>query len=98
MKLDIKPILKKLKPYINFIKKDSVSIFLFFVACIFGFLIWRIGSLANAEPTADAIQEKMLGVVKPKIDQKSIKKIQDLQDQNIDISSYFSDRNNPFQE
>lgn len=96
--IDIKPIIKKLKPVINFVKKDSVGIFLFIVACIFGFLIWRIGTLANAEPSQDAIDEILLGVVKPKIDQQSIKKIQDLQDQNIDIKSYFSDRNNPFQE
>lgn len=98
MKLDIKPILTKLKPFINFVRKDSVSIFLVIVACIFGFLIWRIGTLAGAEPSEDAIAEKLLTVVRPKIDPESIKKIQDLQDQNIDIKAYFSERNNPFQE
>lgn len=98
MKLDLKPILKKLKPLLAFVKKDSVGIFLFIVACVFGFLIWRIGTLANAEPSQDAVSETLITVVRPKIDQNSIKKIQDLQDQNIDIKSYFSDRNNPFQE
>lgn len=98
MKLAIKPTIKKLQPLLNFVRKDSVSIFLVIVACIFGFLIWRIGSLAGAEPTQDAIDEKLLTVVRPKIDPASIKKIQDLQDQHIDIKAYFSDRNNPFQE
>lgn len=98
MKLDLKPILEKLRPLINFVKKDSVGIFLLIVACVFGFLIWRIGTLANAEPSQAAIDEKLLAVVRPKIDPVSIKKIQDLQDQNIDIKAIFSDRNNPFQE
>lgn len=98
MKFDTKPILKRLRPIIKFVRKDSVLIFLLIVAAIFGFLIWRIGSLAGAEPTEDATTERLQTVVRPKIDPTSIKKIQDLEDQNIDISSYFSDRNNPFQE
>ncbi|CAN5421094.1 hypothetical protein BH10PAT3_BH10PAT3_0970 [soil metagenome] len=98
MKLDIKPILKKLRPFINFLKRDSVGIFLAIVAVIFGFLIWRIGNLAGAEPSSDAMSEKLTSVVRPKIDPASIKKIEDLQAQNIDIQSYISDRNNPFQE
>lgn len=98
MKLDIKPILKKLQPFLNFLKKDSVGIFLAIVAVIFGFLIWRIGSLAGAEPSKDALDEKLLSVVRPKIDQDSINKIKALQAQNVNIQSYFVDRNNPFQE
>lgn len=98
MKIEIKPLLKKVQPLINFLKKDSVAIFLVIVAVIFGFLIWRIGSLAGAEPKQDAIDEKLLSVVRPKIDQDSINKIKALQAQNVDIQSYFVDRNNPFQE
>ncbi len=98
MKLDIQPLLKKIRPLTNFLKRDSVGIFLAIVAIIFGFLIWKIGTLANAEPTQDALTEKLTSVVRPKIDPASIKKIEDLESQNIDIQSYFSDRNNPFQE
>lgn len=98
MKLDIKSILKKLQPLLTFLKKDSVAIFLVIVAVIFGFLIWRIGSLTGAEPSQDALDEKLLGVVRPKIDKDSIDKIKALQAQNVDIQSFFVDRNNPFQE
>jgi len=98
MKLDIQPILKKLQPLVNFLKRDSVAIFLLVIAVIFGYLIWRIGTLANAEPSEEAIQEKLLTVVRPKIDADSIKTIQNLKAQNIDIQSYFTDRENPFQE
>lgn len=98
MNIEIKPLLKKLQPFINFLKRDSVMIFLAIVAIIFGFLIWKIGSLASAEPDQDALDEKLLSVVRPRIDPEGIKKIEDLQAQNIDIQSYFSGRNNPFQE
>jgi len=98
MKLDIQPILKKLQPLINFLKRDSVAIFLLVIAVIFGYLIWRIGTLANAEPSEEAIQEKLLTVVRPKIDADSIRTIQNLKAQNIDIQSYFTERENPFQE
>lgn len=98
LKLDIKPIIKKLQPALRILKKDSVGIFLAIVAVIFGFLIWRIGMLANAEPSESALDEKLTSVVRPKIDPASIKKIEELQSENIDIQSYFTDRNNPFQE
>ena len=99
MKLDfLKPILNKLKPVVTFFKKDYAGIFLVLVASVFGFLIWRIGQLAGAEPSQASYDEKLLTVVKPKIDQDSIKVIESLQAQNIDIKSYFSDRDNPFQE
>ena len=98
MNIETKDILKKLQPLINFLKRDSVAIFLAIIAVIFGFLIWRIGTLAGAEPTQDALDEKLTSVVRPKIDPASIKKIEDLRSQNIDIQAYFSDRANPFQE
>lgn len=97
-KPDLKAIIIKLKPLIDFLKKDSVGIFLILVAIVFAFLIWRIGNLAGAEPSQDAIDEKLLTVVRPKIDPESIKKIEELQAQNVNIQSYFSSRDNPFQE
>ena len=96
--IEIKPILAKLQPVLDFVKRDSVAIFLVIIAFVFGFLIWRIGTLAGAEPTETAIDERLIGVVRPRIDPESIKKIEDLESQNIDIQSYFSDRDNPFQE
>ncbi len=96
--LNLKAILSKLKPLTNFFKKDYVIIFLVIIAFVFGFLIWRIGNLAGAEPTQDAIDEKLLTIVRPRIDPSSIKQIEDLQAQNVNIQSYFSDRANPFQE
>ncbi len=97
-KPDTSVLVKKFTPFINFLKKDAIGIFLFIVAAVFAFLIWRIGNLAGATPSQDAIDEKLQGVIRPKIDPDSIKKIEELQAQNVNIQSYFVDRDNPFQE
>lgn len=95
---DLKDIPKKLAPVIRFLKRDAVGIFLIIAAIIFGFLIWRIGRLASPTPSQDAIDEKLRSVVRPQINIENIQAIERLEDQNIDIKSYFSDRDNPFQE
>jgi hypothetical protein len=96
--INLKPVTNKLKPLINFVKKDSVAIFLIIVAIIFGFLIWRIGNLAGATPDQDEIDEKLTGIVRPRLDPDSIKQIEELESQDIDINSSISNRSNPFQE
>jgi hypothetical protein len=88
----------KLRPVIEGLRKYGVAITVLVIAAVFGFLIWRIGALANAEPSEAALDEKLQAVVRPRIDPDSIKVIEDLQSQNIDIKSLFSDRDNPFQE
>lgn len=98
MNIEISKLTKPFNPIIKVLKKDVVGIFIVITAIIFGFLIWRIGQLAGAEPTQDAINEQILSVKKPKIDPEGIKLIEQLQDQNINIESYFTNRDNPFQE
>lgn len=97
--LNLKPLTTKLQPLLAFVRKDLRILFLLIVAAVFGYLIWRIGILANAEPSQDEVSEKLLTVVRPKIDQEAIKKIEELQARNVDISATFPpDRSNPFHE
>lgn len=96
--LNIKKLTGKFKPLLDFIRRDSVAIFLLIVSVVFGFLIWRIGQLANAEPDQSAIDEQSSSIVRPRIDPESIKTIEELESQNIDIETFFSERENPFQE
>lgn len=66
---------------------------------IYAFLVLRINVLTNAQPSDDAIAEKANTVKRLKIDEESINKIQNLQDQNIGVQSLFeSARDNPFQD
>ena len=96
--LNLSAITAKLHAATEFVRKYRVALILLIIAGAFGFLIWRIGVLANAEPSQAAVDEKLNAVVRPRIDPGSIQAIEDLQSQNIDIKSYFSSRDNPFQE
>jgi hypothetical protein len=96
--LNLQAITAKFQGVLDFLRKYKIALILLIIAGLFGFMIYRIGMLANAEPTQDAIDEKLNAVVRPRIDPKSIKAIEDLQSQHIDINSYFSGRDNPFQE
>jgi hypothetical protein len=99
MNLDLKTLPQKLYPMLNFVRRYLVllSIVAFVIAC--GYLVMQINSLVRSEPSDDAVSEKLKTVQRPHIDQKSIDKIQQLQDQNIEVRSLFeAARDNPFSE
>ena len=74
--------------------------FTFFVVvlCIYSFLVFKIGALSQAEPSeADIAQQNT--VKRLRLDQDSISKIEQLEDQNVGVQSLFNTaRDNPFQE
>ena len=99
MNLDLKTIKIKIKPLISILSKYYAAFFLMIAVFLYAFLILRIGSLSNIEPTEDEISSRLKTVVRPRIDPEAIKKIQELKAQKIDIDAAFtSDRSNPFQE
>jgi dephospho-CoA kinase len=69
------------------------------VLLAYTFLVLRINSLSKAGPSEDAITEKLQSVKLPKIDKAIIDKIQQLQDNSVDVQTLFKNaRDNPFQE
>lgn len=99
MKLEVKDIPAKLAPFLAKIRRYTVLIFIVSALGAFGFLVYRVGSLLQAEPTEEAITEKLKDVRRPRIDENALQKIQELQDQNITVQSLFKQaRDNPFQE
>lgn len=92
--------LKSIKPQLqNLVKKASTRItFLAILAILISYLVvvWRISSLATAEPPldADAAAQSI-----PLIDKKAVEKISQLEASNIEVQALFNDaRKNPFQE
>lgn len=80
------------------LSKYSSFIFIISVLLIYTFLVFRIGTLSQAEPDPSAVTEKANTVRRLKLDQGEIAKIQQLEDQNIAVKSLFeSARDNPFQ-
>lgn len=99
MKLDLKSLLAKLNKALEFIKRYIVFIFIVIMLMIFGFFVFRINQFSRTEPTEEAVNEKLQTVQRPKIDKSVLDKIQQLQDQNIQVHSLFEQaRNNPFNE
>lgn len=99
MNFEVKDIPAKIVPIINKLKRYVPVIFIVFVSLILGFLITRISTYAQTEPSEDAVTEKLTTVQRPKIDENALKKIEQLEDQNIDVKSLFQQaRENPFSE
>jgi hypothetical protein len=99
MKLDLKIITQKIQPATTFAKKYTKFIFVILMLFIFTFLVFRINEFSRQEPTEDAVTEKLKTVQAPKLDKDIIQKINQLQDQNIQVQSLFDHaRDNPFNE
>lgn len=80
------------------LKQYSLIIFIVFVACLYGFILFRVNSLTNAEPLATDVSEQVKAAAVPHIDQAVVKKLQALQDNSVSVQSLFDQaRSNPFQ-
>ena len=72
-------------------------LFLLLVIAVYGFVVWRISVLQNAVPNSSSVNAQV--PASPHIDQATIKKIQQLQDNSVNVQALFNQaRQNPFQE
>ena len=97
-KLEVKSITTKFQTIFRFFRKYAVFIVFILVLAAYGFIVFRIRTLANSEPNEDAVTEQLSSLNRPKIDQSTINKIQQLQDTNVQVKALFDHaRDNPFQ-
>jgi hypothetical protein len=97
--LDLKAIPTMFAGLIQKLRRYTVVIFIVVLVSIYSFLVFRINMLTSQEPTDDAVTEKLQTVKRPKIDQSAVDKIQQLQDNSVEVQSLFQHaRDNPFQE
>lgn len=76
-----------------------VVVFLIVVAMLYLFVIWRVNVLTNVEPDATAIETQSNATKSPHIDQATVDKIRQLQDNSVNVQTLFDQaRKNPFQE
>lgn len=69
------------------------------IAILYGGLVVQINLLNRREPSDDAVTEKLQTIKRPKIDQQTTDKLQQLQDNSNAVQALFkSARDNPFQE
>ena len=79
-------------------RQYSLILFLVFVALVYGFVLLRINSLTNAQPSSDAVTSQVRAAQIPHIDQSVLQQLQSLQDNSVSVKSLFNQaRQNPFQ-
>lgn len=79
--------------------KYSTFAFIVTVLSLYSFLIFQIGNLSHKEPEDYEVTEQLNTVKRLKIDQDTIDKIEQLEDQNIGVQSLFkAARDDPFRD
>ncbi len=97
--LDLKNPISKIVPLLRTVRQYLSLILIVTFVGAYSFLVYRINMLARSEPAEDAVAEKLQSVKQPKIDQSAVEKINQLQDQNIEVKALFDQaRQNPFTE
>lgn len=99
LNLNPKELIKQLTKLVNKSKKYLPIASILILLGIYGFLVMRISGSVQQEPSQDDITTQLSTIKRLKIDQTSINKIQQLEDQNIVVQSLFDTaRNDPFKE
>jgi hypothetical protein len=81
----------KFRPY-------SFVAFLLFVAALYGFVILRINSLGNNQPSTVAVSGQVQAAQVPHIDKSVVQQLNSLQDNSVSVQALFNQaRSNPFQ-
>lgn len=99
--MNIKPkdIVNKIKPLAIAVKKHRIVIGIICIIVLYGWLVFQINVLSGQEPTDEYVNAKLQKVKRPIIDEEIVKKIENLQDENIEVQAIFKQaRENPFQE
>lgn len=99
MKDNLKNLTSKLTPLFNKTKQYKVFIFILVLLSLYGFLVFRINVLNSKTPTDEEVSAQLERTTKPRLDQSVKDKIQQLQDNSVEVRSLFNEaRNNPFHE
>lgn len=99
MNLEVKNISAKIIPVLEGLKRYVVFVFIVVVLVVYGYLVLHINTLASQEPADDSVAERLKTVQRPRIDEDALNKIQQLEDQNIQVKTLFQEaRDNPFAE
>jgi len=99
MNIEFKDLTEKLATLATKLRRFSVFIFIIAVLLLYSYLVLHINTLTQIEADPAAVAEQLETTRRPKIDQSAIEKIEDLQDQNVQVDSLFKEaRENPFSE
>lgn len=99
MNFDLKDLPAKITPILQGAQKYSTVLIIVLFVSMYGFLLLRINSLSTSTPSEDEVTERLKTVQRPRIDEEAARKIEQLEDQNIQVQTLFNNaRQNPFTE
>lgn len=97
-KLDLKSLIAKAGLGVEKVRRFSFILFISFVAILYGFIIFRINSLSNAQPSSESVSSQVKAAQVPHIDKSVVKQIESLNDNSVNVQTLFNKaRSNPFQ-
>jgi hypothetical protein len=97
-KPSLKSILEKVREIVDDLRKYSLLAFVVFVALIYGFVIFRINSLGNMQPSDSAVTNQVKAAQIPRVDPAVVKQLESLKDNSVNVQALFDQaRSNPFE-
>ena len=96
---DTAELLNQLQAIGAFIQRYLVIISVVVFAALCGYMLTKATSLVGADPGSGAATEQAEAVVRPKVDEKVVDTILNLEDRNVQVRTIFEKaRENPFTE
>ncbi len=97
--LKLGPAISLLQNWAVKLKRYAGLLFFLLLAAVYGFVLFRINTLGNAEPSSSAVKSGSNTTKIPHIDDTVAKQLKTLQDNSVSVHSLFDNaRSNPFQE
>ena len=95
---DTKQLIEKAASLIAGMKRYSLALFIAFVGIVYGFILFQINTLSQAEPSPEAVSSQVQAAQTPHIDKKVVNQLESLQDNSVNVQTLFNNaRDNPFQ-
>ena len=99
MKQQLNDLLIKFGPALAVIKRYLTFSVVIIFLLVYSYLTFRINVLSRREPSDGDVTTALKTSPRPKVDQATLDKIQQLQDQHVEVKSLFDNaRSNPFSE
>jgi hypothetical protein len=97
-KLDKTELLNNVADIGRKLNRYKVVIVIVLIAAVYGFLVWRIESLNNIQPSQDAITAQANPLGSAHIDKQTVNQLESLRDNSVNVQTLFVQaRDNPFQ-
>lgn len=80
------------------LSRYSAILFFLLISGVYGFVVFNINNLVNAQPSQSDIDAQSKTTSIPRVDPKVAEQLQNLEDNSVNVQTLFEQaRNNPFQ-